>query len=370
MLANACRDNPAAPVPSVKGLVTVSATGAPLAGAKVSIGDVTTIAGNNGRFELTGLIAGPATLRVAATGFEIFESDILVADGPVTRDIPLKRIELFQLTGYAVYVPAAVAQVRGVLITLGGPDTRGFASAGSFGAPAPSVEASLQSMGQQLRAMAASKGLAILGTSQAAMPNGSVSDGSIVAAIQQAALVSGRDDLKNAPFLVYAISAGGPEASGFAARNAERVAGLFLKVPLSFESISSGPALGIPTYVILAELDVLVNNTTVTAAYRANRDGGALWALALERGVSHFGVSPAQRDLAINWMNTILGLRLESGSSTALRPISEPLGWLGDPSSTSVMPWSSFTGNPRSASWLPSQGTAEEWRTFVKAGLP
>ena len=370
MLANACRDNPAAPVPSVKGLVTVSATGAPFAGARVSIGDASTIAGTDGRFELTGLTAGPATIRGIATGFETFEANILVADGPATRDIPLQRIELFQSTDYAVYVPATVSQVRGVVITLGGPDTRSFASAGSFGAPAPSVETSLQSLGQQFRALAASKGLAIIGTSQAAMANAEASDANILAAIQQAALVSSREELKNAPFLVYAISAGAPEASGFTVRNASRVAGLFLKVPMSFESVNAGPALDIPTYVILAELDVVVNNTTLSAAYRANRAAGALWALALERGVSHFGISPAQRDLTMNWMSTILGMRLDSAPSTALRPISEPSGWLGDPSSAAVMLWSSFAGNPRSASWLPSQGTAEQWMTFVKTGTP
>lgn len=368
ILASACGDNPAAPVPSVKGVVTVSATGVPFAGARVSIGDVSTTAGTDGRFELTGLIAGPATIRATATGFEAFESDIIVADGPATKDIPLKRIELFQFTGYALYVPAAVAQVRGVVITLGGPDTRAFASAGSFGAAAPSVEAALQSMGQQLRAMAASKGLSIIGTSQAQMANGGMSDGNILAAIQQAALVSGREDLKSAPFLVYGISGGAPEASGFTVRNAARVAGLFLKVPKSVEALASGPALGIPTYVILAELDLSVNNTTLTASYLANREAGALWALGLEPGVPHLSLSPAQRDLTINWINTILGMRLGSAASDAIRPISEASGWLGDPTSAQVMSWSSFSGNPRSASWFPSQGTAEEWRTFVKPG--
>ena len=106
-------------------------------------------------------------------------------------------------------------------------------------------------------------------------------------------------------------------------RNASRVAAMFFKVPLRFDQITSGPALGIPAYVILAGLDAFINNGTVIAAYSANRAAGAPWALALERAVPHHALSPAQRDLTIDWMNTVLGMRLGNAPSYPLRAIIE-----------------------------------------------
>lgn len=370
MVIAACSDNPTAPIPTAIGRVTVSATGDPVAGATVSIGTFTAATDADGRFELKGLAGGPARIRATATGFDSFEADIAIPSGTVTQDIPMKRVEVFPLGDFTLQVAATVSKVRGILVALGGPDTRGFASGSPFGAPVPQVEASLQAMGQQLRALAASRGLAILGTSRASMANAAASDEAIIQAIQQAAASSGRADLTSAPFLVYGVSGGAREASGFTVRNASRIAGLFLKVPLGVEAVTSGPALNVPTYIVLAELDAFVNNAATKAAYSVNRAAGAPWALALEIGVPHHSLSPAQRDLTADWMNTILGMRLGSSPSDPLRAIAEAAVWVGDPVSTQVVPISSYPGNPRMASWFPSQATAEQWRTFVRTGMP
>ncbi len=370
LVITACSDNPTAPIPTAVGRVTVSATGEPVAGANVSVGDISSTTDADGGFELTGLVQGPARIRGTATGFDAFEADIIVPAGRITQDIAMKRIEVFELGDFTLQIAATVPRVRGVLVTLGGPNTRAFASGGTFGAPLPQVEASLQEMGQQLRALAASRGLAVLGTSRAGMPNSAASDQAIVQAIQQAATLSGRTDLPNAPFLLYGLSGGAPEASGFTVRNASRTAGLFLKVPAGIEAATSGPALGVPAYVVLAQTDAFINNGTISAAYAANRAAGAPWALAMEMGVVHHSLSPIQRDLTVDWMNTILGLRLGNAPSDQLRAVTESSGWLGDPASTEVMAWSSYSGNPRSLSWLPSQGSAEKWRAFVRTGMP
>jgi hypothetical protein len=63
-------------------------------------------------------------------------------------------------------------------------------------------------------------------------------------------------------------------------------------------------------------------------------------------------------------MSTILELRLGSAAFDPLRPITESSGWLGDPGSGAA-PWAEYLGDPASASWLPSQATAEEWEAFV-----
>jgi hypothetical protein len=373
LLVPACDDGddvtaPVPTVPTVEGTVLASATGDPVAGAEVSIAAATATTGPDGRFELTGLIAGAATLRCIAAGFEDFEADITVPSGTIARDISMTRIELFEFGDFALYVPANVSTSRGILLALGGPDTRGFASGAPFGAPVPQVEAALQALGEDLRALAASHGLAVLGTSRAAMANGPDSDQLLLDVVQEAATLSGRPELASAPLLLYGMSGGGPEASGFTARNPQRVAGLFLKVPAGVSSLTSGEVLGVPTYVVQAEMDAFVDNAALALAFEANRRAGALWALALERGVPHHSLTPGHRVLTTNWMSTILDLRLGAATSDPLRAIDESSGWLGDPATGEVAPWASFAGDRSSASWLPSQETAERWETFV--GLP
>src|SRR5688572_8724676 len=93
----ACSDSPTAPVPSVTGRVTASATGDPVVGATIMVGTATTTTNADGRFELTGLVEGAAKIQGTATGFDPFEADITIPDGPVTQDIAMKRIQLFVL---------------------------------------------------------------------------------------------------------------------------------------------------------------------------------------------------------------------------------------------------------------------------------
>lgn len=107
LLVSACSDDgdvtaPVPTVPTVSGTVMATATGDPVAGAEVSIGAATATTGADGRFELTGLTAGTATLRCTAPGFEDFEMQITVASGGMTRDIMLKPVELSESGAIAV----------------------------------------------------------------------------------------------------------------------------------------------------------------------------------------------------------------------------------------------------------------------------
>lgn len=77
------------PVSRVMGTVISSVTGDPVAGAEVSVGAVTVTTGTDGRFELPGLVAGLATLRCAATGFEDFGVYFTLPAGNITRNITL-----------------------------------------------------------------------------------------------------------------------------------------------------------------------------------------------------------------------------------------------------------------------------------------
>jgi hypothetical protein len=84
--------------------------------------------------------------------------------------------------------------------------------------------------------------------------------------------------------------------------------------------------------------------------------------------VPHHSLSPAARTLLVNWIRTILDLRLPATASGPLRQITETAGWLGDRATGTVSDWASFNGIRTAASWFPSLNTASEWRGFTKIG--
>ncbi|HXU24861.1 MAG TPA: carboxypeptidase regulatory-like domain-containing protein, partial [Tepidiformaceae bacterium] len=162
-LVLACSDaNGPAPVvidSSVSGQVTSAATGHDVSGADVSAGGDTQTTDASGRFVLRHVPDGPATLHVVAAGFEKYDAPITVVNGSARHDPQLARIEAFAVDDFALYVPKTIDVAYGVLLALGGPDTRAFATGVPAGAPIPEVEASLQTLGQDLRTLAAEKGL-------------------------------------------------------------------------------------------------------------------------------------------------------------------------------------------------------------------
>lgn len=276
---------------------------------------------------------------------------------------------VYQLGEFALYMPAAAEGPRAVLVALGGPNTKAFVTGEPFGAPLPPVEAALQAMGQSLRDLADEHHFAILGTSRAALPSGAESDQIILDAIEAGAEASGRAALPSVPLLMYAISGGAPEASGFVVRNPERVAGLLFKVPLTVPSFTTATQLRIPTMMILAEFDAFVNNTELAQSFADNRGSGGLWALALEPGVPHHALSPNHRDATLEWIGAIMNLGV-AGASGNLRTMAEQSGWLGNPSTGDVTPWGGYTGDRSRANWFPTRSAAERWQSLIGAGAP
>jgi hypothetical protein len=359
----------------VSGTVTDSATGAPIALATVIItvedtATKSTATGSDGHFELTGLRVGAATLRCSAHGFATREIQITVAEGSTSRDVSLAPyVGTINLSDFALYVPTSVDRVAGIVLALGGPDTRAFATGGAFGAPVPEVEASLQALGKSLREMAATYNLAILGTSQASMPNGPESDQLLAQVLDSLAVTSGRPELAyaNGNLILYGISGGGPEASGFTARNSENVVGLFLKVPVRAEALTDSYALSVPTYIVLAEQDAIVDNAAVTAVFEANRKAGGLWALAVERGVPHHSLSPLQRQVTVDWIAAIVKncLPWDWDYGYPCRLNGGAAGWLGERETGTAWPWAAYPGDRAAASWLLDEDTAHDWEALV-----
>lgn len=99
---------PAAVTGTLAGTVTNSATGDPIAGAQVRLGNVSVVTGGDGRFELAGLTMGLAVLRCTASGFEDFEAAITVTSGGTNLGLylrlPLPSAPESQLSGVLAYV--------------------------------------------------------------------------------------------------------------------------------------------------------------------------------------------------------------------------------------------------------------------------
>jgi hypothetical protein len=265
-----------------------------------------------------------------------------------------------QFGDFALHVPANVNHVRGILLALGGPNTQGFALGTPFGAPLPATEASLQELGAMFRDLAAKRGLAILGSRRSGYPNFPATDQLLLDAIAEAAALTGRSDLLDAPILLYGMSGGGNQAWGFTQRNPERVAALFLRVPQTAGPLT-GQALHVPAYMVLGELDVNVDNAMLIATFEAHRAAGAPWAMAVEPGVPHFVLTPAQREVTVDWMKAILPL----GNAGPFSQNSPQVGWLGDPTTGEIAPVQTFAGDRSTASWFPTRPLATQWAAFV-----
>ena len=357
--------------PAVTGKVISDKTSLPVAGAVVRIGDAAATTGSDGGYELDGIPPGPATIRCTAPpGFADFESDITVSSDLVWRDIVLTEIDVFELDDFALFVPAVAEVPRGVLLILGGSNTKSFATREPFGAATAETEVALQSLRFSLWAMAANQQFAILGTSLAGLANGPASDRLVLDALRAGEQASRRPGLSALPMMVYGMSEGAAQASGFSARQPDRVAGVFLKTPLGIGTATGGVPLKVPTFMVLAELDALVDNAAVTEAFEAGREASALWGLGVENNVSHQSLSPAQRLLTLTWMDNVLDVRLAASPSGPLRDLSESAGWLGNPATGDVSSWIDYPGDKASASWLPSQAAAERWQSFVDQQRP
>jgi len=121
--------------------------------------------------------------------------------------------------------------------------------------------------------------------------------------------------------------------------------------------LSAAEALAVPTCMVLAEQDTVVDNKALLAMFEANRRSGGLWAVAVEPGVPHHSLSPGHRVMIVNWLRTIVGLRLGDPGQQSLRDIAESSGWLGHPD-YGVADWAGYAADRRAASWFPSKASA------------
>ena len=353
---------------TLSGTVRSAVTSAALPDARVSIGTRQATSDQNGRFSLTDVPVGAATVRAERAGYQAEEAAVTVSAGANTRDFALSPREIYEAAGTATFVPAAAATLRGAIIILGGPVASGFVT-GERLTPAtssPELESSLQNLGAGLRELAATSSVAILGSSTTGMANSSTSDDQLFAALSSAAEASGHPELANAPVLVFGLSAGAREASGLASRNPGRAIGLLVRVPSDVSTLT-GAALDVPTFVMQAALDEVVSNFSVRTKFASNRALGGLWSLAVEPGVGHSMASARGNSAALNWIRWTLDLRLPATAGDPLVTLDEASGWLGNQGTLEIAPWAEYPEGRQTASWLLSELAAASWKALGTA---
>ena len=350
---------------TLSGTVRAAQGSAALEGAQITVGQRQTTSDASGHFEMTDLPVGAVTVQTQRPGYLAVTTAVTLNAGANTHDFALDVQEIYQSGPYAMYLPAGVGPLQGTVISLGGGvTTSGFVTGGPLEPGNPVLEQSLQQLGLNLRALAKSSRVALLGTTTHGLTNSVGSDNELFAAISTFAGLSGHPEVSDAPVLTFGLDAGSLEALGLASRVSQRSIGVLVRVPTSMTELTAPAALAVPTFVMLAELDNATVNTSVQNVFLANRSRGGLWALAVEPGVHHAEATDRGNGANVSWINLALTLRLPAAPGDPLITLDQTSGWLGNQTTREIASWASYGGDRSTASWLLSESAATSWQAL------
>jgi hypothetical protein len=354
---------------TLSGIVMEEGTSTPLAGATVSLGSSSTISGANGQFQLQNVPVGPGlSLTVSAPGFAAVTQSVDVRAGANSFNVFLVRNGLYELSDYLVYLPPQVTTYRGVFVVMfgGTVDTRPLLRGDLSYYQAFPLAGDVAGYRQRLLDFARNHGFAVVGAAFGAQGRGPEAYASLMNVVNTAGSLAGHGELASVPFILHGHSATACFAYEFAVAHPNRTIG-FIAAKSSCTA-DPGAAIAVPGYFFFGGNDPQVP-VSVSAQMRLhveqNRAHGALWAFAIEPGAGHAQV--ANQNLLFRWIATVATLRLPAAGS-ALQPLSEAAGWLGDHTTFAIAPYPSFTGSANTASWLPTMETAQDWKALVQAG--
>ncbi len=166
-------------------------------------------------------------------------------------------------------------------------------------------------------------------------------------------------ELASAPLFLWGMSAGGQFNYEFVAWKPERVAAFVVnKGGIYYSALVSQAARNVPGILFTGGADLEFRVNTINGLFAVNRRGGALWALAEEPGAAH--VVGRSRDVTMIFFEDMLALRLDG---TALRPLTEKSGFVGDLKAKTFQP--STTAPTVPTAWLPTERVARAWQAMV-----
>jgi pimeloyl-ACP methyl ester carboxylesterase len=194
---------------------------------------------------------------------------------------------------------------------------------------------------------------------------------------------SGHPELAGVPWALWGHSGGGHWAGGMTLLHPERVAAVWLRsgVPLLKPNPERATikahtvpeaALRVPIMCNPGTKEgVTVKEGRFAGVWPANeafftelRSKGGLISVAVDPLTAH--ECGNQRYLAIPWLDACLSARLVDKSGDPLKPMPTDRAWLAPLLGTEAVPSAKFTGDAKTAVWLPNESIAKAWMQYVK----
>ena len=185
---------------------------------------------------------------------------------------------------------------------------------------------------------------------------------------------SSHPEIAHVPLLLYGASAGGQFNYNFVIWRPSRVMAFIVnKGGFYDDQEPDSNAYTTPGLFFLGMNDEGFRIQSITRIWTQGRRRGALWALAPQPESGHEFSRTA--GVARVFFASVLKVRLPnenliSGDHSAMQPLQESKGWLGDLSTHDIRPANVELQPSRTASWLPDEVSAQEWKEFVVSGAP
>jgi poly(3-hydroxybutyrate) depolymerase len=181
-------------------------------------------------------------------------------------------------------------------------------------------------------------------------------------AIDSLAARAKHPELKNAPLLLWGMSAGGQFNYEFTAWKPERVAAFVVnKGGIYYSALVPRAARDVPGLLFIGGKDLDSRIAAITGLFAINRRAGALWALTEEPSAGHAVARSAQ--LGAMFFDDVLALRLKDGAT--LERLAEKDGWYGDIRAKTISAVGTQRPPAAPTAWLPSERTAKAWVSVV-----
>lgn len=276
-----------------------------------------------------------------------------------TYDVTMEPSAVHNMSAFRMWTPGNVDSFRGILML----------NPGSNGDGRPAVD------DEYWQAFANEHHFALMATflQDKRHPNMMIEDyiqvskgsgAAILGAIDYFASESGHEELTNAPFLLWGMSAGGELNHELAAWIPERVIAYVVnKGGYYYSAVPPEATRKTPGLYSIGLEDLPSRSTMIKGMYLTNRRAGALWTLAEEKGVAH--EVAGSRDLAVAYFEAVMEMRLVDGASgyQALKPVTEDMGVLGNIYTHTVGVEEGV--RREDTTWLPSEDFARQWLTHV-----
>ncbi|MEQ1851366.1 MAG: hypothetical protein ABMA01_07215 [Chthoniobacteraceae bacterium] len=194
---------------------------------------------------------------------------------------------------------------------------------------------------------------------------------------------SGHPELAGVPWALWGHSGGGHWAGGMTLLHPERVAAAWLRsgVPLLKPNPERATikahtvpetALRVPIMCNPGTKEgVTVKEGRFASVWPANeafftelRSKGGLIGVAVDPLTAH--ECGNQRYLAIPWLDACLSARLVDKSGDPMKPMPTDRAWLAQLLGAEAVPAAKFTGDAKTAVWLPNESIAKAWMQYVK----